>query len=332
MMRHRIRLLAVAAALAATLAGSAPATGTTSGLEGVPAFGHVFVIVGENTDLSALTAKNAPYQLKTIAPNAAWFTNYFATTHWSTANYIAMTSGQYIHCEQEDIAPADCNQDVNNLFHQLEVAGVSWKEWNESMPEPCALVSSGTSKDGNSYRVKHNPAVYYADIEGAGGVWSATHRSAECLSHVVAAGGTGVNDMSLFNAALASGAVPRFNFVVPNQCEDGHDNCKPNGGVVTQFDDFLAREVPAITRSPAWNASSVIVVVYDEGQSGGPNNGTKFGGGNVPFAVIGPRVHPAVYTQLNNHYGLLRTLEDGFGISRHLAGARNATPMSQIWN
>jgi phosphatidylinositol-3-phosphatase len=331
MMRHRIRLLAVASALAATLAGSAPATGTTSGLEGVPAFSHVFVIVGENTDLSALTPNNAPYQLKTIAPNAAWFTNYFATTHWSGANYIAMTSGQYIHCEQEDIAPADCNQDVDNLFHQLDVAGVSWKEWNESMPEPCALVSSGTSKDGNSYRVKHNPAVYYADIEGAGGVWSATNRSAECLSHVVAAGGTGVNDMSLFNGALASGAIPRFNFVVPNQCEDGHDNCKPNGGVVTQFDDFLAREVPAIMRSPAWDASSVIVVVYDEGQSGGPNNGTKFGGGNVPFAVIGSRVHPAVYTQLNNHYGLLRTLEDGFGISRHLAGARDATPMSQIW-
>src|SRR5690349_3120421 len=331
MMGHRVAVFAIAAVLGATIAGAAPASGATAGLEGVPAFSHVFVLVGENTDLSALTPKNAPYQLNTLAPRSAWFTSYFATTHWSGANYIAMTSGQYIHCEQEDIAPADCNQDVDNLFHQLDVAGVSWKEWNESMPEPCALVSSGTSKDGNSYRVKHNPAVYYADIEGAGGVWSATNRSAECLSHVVAAGGTGVNDMSLFNGALASCAIPRFNFVVPNQCEDGHDNCKPNGGVVTQFDDFLAREVPAIMRSPAWDASSVILVVYDEGQSGGPNNGTKFGGGNVPFAVIGSRVHPAVYTQLNNHYGLLRTLEDGFGISRHLAGARDAAPMSQIW-
>jgi hypothetical protein len=48
--------------------------------------------------------------------------------------------------------------------------------------------------------------------------------------------------------------------------------------------------------------------------------------------VLGPRVHPAVYTQLNNHYGLLRTLEDGFGISQHLAGAGGAAPMSQIWN
>jgi hypothetical protein len=38
-----------------------------------------------------------------------------------------------------------------------------------------------------------------------------------------------------------------------------------------------------------------------------------------------------VYTGLNNHYGLLRTLEDAFGISRHIAGASTATPMSQIW-
>jgi hypothetical protein len=331
-MRHRWTMLALTAVLAAVVAGAAPARGATAGLEGVPAFGHVFVIVGENTDLSALTPNNAPYQLSTVAPSAAWFTNYYGTTHWSTANYIAMTSGQYIHCEQEDIAPADCHQNVNNLFHQLDVAGVSWREWNESMPEPCALTSSGTSKDGNSYRVKHNPAVYYADIEGAGGVWSAANRSAECLSHVVATGSTGVNDMSRFNQALAAGAVPRFNFVVPNQCEDGHDNCKPSGGVITQFDSFLAREVPAIMRSPSWSSSSVIVILYDEGQSGGPNNGTKFGGGNVPFAVLGPRVHPAVYTQLNNHYGLLRTLEDGFGISQHLAGAGGAAPMSQIWN
>jgi hypothetical protein len=331
MMRHRLAALATVAALAGVLAGSAPATATTSGLEGVPSLGHVFLIIGENTDLSALTAKNAPYQLNTVRPSSAWFTSYFATTHYSTANYIAMTSGQYIHCEQEDIAPADCNQDVDNIFHQLDAAGVSWKEWNESMPEPCALTSSGASKDGNSYRVKHNPAVYYADIEGAGGVWSADGRSAECLSHVVPAGGTGVNDMSSFNAALASGSVPRFNVVVPNQCEDGHDNCKPTGGVITQFDAFLAREVPLIMRSPAWSRSSVVVIVYDEGQSGGPNNGDRFGGGNVPFAVLGDPVHPAVYTGRNNHYGLLRTLEDGFGISQHIAGASTAEPMSQIW-
>jgi hypothetical protein len=327
----RIRTAVMTAALTLLLAGAAPAAATRSGLEGVPGFSKVFVLVGENTDLSQLTASKTPYQIGTVKPESAWLTGYFGTTHYSTANYVAMTSGQYIHCEQEDIAPADCNQNVDNLFHQLDVAGVSWREWMESMPEPCALTSSGASTTGNSYRVKHNPAVYYADIEGAGGIWSATARSRECLAKVVPAGGTGVNDMSAFNQALAAGTVPRFNFVVPNQCEDGHDNCKPNGSVATQFDAFLSREVPAIMTSPAWDAHSAIVIVYDEGQSGSPHNGDIKGGGNVPFAVISPLAHPAVYTQQSNHYGLLRTLEDGFGIPDHLAGASGQQPISQIW-
>ena len=32
-----------------------------------------------------------------------------------------------------------------------------------------------------------------------------------------------------------------------------------------------------------------------------------------------------------NHYSLLRTLEDGFGISRHLAHASHARPIVGVW-
>ena len=52
-MRRRLFPLAVLALLPMLLVPvvqlSAPAT---TGLEGVPSFGHVFVIIGENTDLS----------------------------------------------------------------------------------------------------------------------------------------------------------------------------------------------------------------------------------------------------------------------------------------
>ena len=174
----------------------------------MPAFGNVFVLVGENTSLSQLNAKDTPFQTGTVRPNSAWFTNFYGTTHWSLANYVAMTSGQFNDCQRDDLGPADCHQNVDNLFHQLDVAGISWREWMESMPAPCTLESTGLSKNGNSYRVKHNPAIYFDNIEGAGGVWSATDRSAECLRNVVPAGGTGFNDMSRLNRALATGAMP----------------------------------------------------------------------------------------------------------------------------
>jgi hypothetical protein len=328
-MLRRATLAAVIAAVA-WLPGVAPATAAT-GLEGVPSFGHVFLIVGENTSLSELNKNSAPYQVGWVKRHSAWLTDYWAISHYSTSNYIAMTSGQFLHCHQLDEKPATCNQDVNNLFHQLDVAGVSWTEWNESMPEPCYLVNAGASKDGNSYRVKHNPAVYYADIEG--GDFSGTQGvSTECLNKVVAMGGTGFNDTTTFDAALASGDVADFNYIVPNQCEDGHDNCKPQGNNIVQFDDFLKREIPQIMDSEAWGPSDLIFVVYDEGGGKSPNNTDKFAGGNPPFAVIGDPVQDAIYTSFANHYSLLRTLEDGFGISEHVGAADTAGTLGDIWN
>jgi hypothetical protein len=81
----------------------------------VPTFSSVFVIVGENTSLSQLTTKNAPYQLSTIRPHSAWLLDYWGISHYSTSNYIAMTSGQFLRCHQLDEKPATCNQDVPDL-------------------------------------------------------------------------------------------------------------------------------------------------------------------------------------------------------------------------
>jgi hypothetical protein len=322
------RLLVIVVSLAAMTALLVPAAAAPR-RKPVPRLGHVFVIIGENTSRSQLTASKAPFQVETLKPSSAWLTSYSATTHWSTANYIAMTSGQYTDCEQLDLGPADCHQGVENIFHELTVAGVPWQEWNESMPEPCALESAGKSVDGNSYRVKHNPAVYYDNVEGSGGVWSATGRSPECMTNVISTGGTGFNDMGTFNAALEDRTFARFNFIVPNQCEDGHDNCPPAGNGIKAYDTFLAKEVPLI--QGAMGANDLLIVTYDEGQGAGPNQGDKFGGGNVAFAVFGQQVAPGVYDEASNHYGLLRTIEDGFRIRTHAGAAGTTSPIGTIW-
>jgi len=304
-----------------------------AGAEGVPSFGHVFVIMGENTELRQLNKSNAPYLLGNLKPQSAWLTNYFALTHFSEANYIGMTSGQFTHCQQFDGSAASCHQGVDNLFQQLDGATVPWQSWMESMPAPCSLSSTGSAKDRNHYGAKHNPAIFYDNIEGAGGVWSDTNISTECLTNDIPAGGTGPNDMSAFNQALARGAVGRFNYVVPNECEDGHDNCKPAGNSITQFDNFLAREVPQIMSSPAFGTDGLILITFDEGTSNrGDGNGHQFsGGGNVAFVALGPLVRPGVYPATYDHYSFLRTMEDGFGISSYLANAADATPINDIW-
>ena len=84
-----------------------------------------------------------------------------------------MTSGQSIACERNDSNPVNpnteksiCHQKVDNIFHQLQRRHISWADWQESMPHPCAFYDDGTSWAGDVYGAHHNPAIYYDDIEG----------------------------------------------------------------------------------------------------------------------------------------------------------------------
>jgi hypothetical protein len=243
--------------------------------------------------------------------------------------------GSHPACQQFDGSIATCHQDVENVFHQLATAGVSWKSWMESMPTPCQVTSAGGAKTLNHYAPKHNPATFYDNVKGLDGVWSAdaAGQSTECKANDVATGGTGPNDMSGFNTALKSGDVARFDYIVPNECEDGHDNCAPQRNGVRQFDDFLAQEVPKILASPAFGSDGLLIITYDEGTSNqGPGSSKQFdGGGNVILAAVGPLVVPGVYAASANHYSLLRTWKDGLAITSHPGHAADVNPISGIW-
>ena len=80
----RVRLFLTVAVAAVALAALAQVSAAGGGAEGVPRFGHVFVIIGENTDYQHLTATNAPYLMTSIRPSAArsdrWRTIWRATT------------------------------------------------------------------------------------------------------------------------------------------------------------------------------------------------------------------------------------------------------------
>ena len=293
---------------------------------GVPSFPHVFVIIGENTALSQLTPQTAPYLVDTLKPSSAWITNdYSFHVDGSLANYIGMTSGQYIPCEVHNLLPERCHQDVPNVFQQLGTAGRSWKVWTESATGPCDFFDSGMDWTKNVYSAHHNPAVYYDGIEG--GVYDeAITPEQACLQNVLPSGSTAPNDTSALDSALASGAVGDLNVIVPNDCENGHDPCGTDNQF-GQFDAFLQREVPKIEASPAFGSDGVIFVTYDEGADKPYPN--RF---NVLLDAIGPAVHPGVYGGTPNlsHYSLLRAIEDSFGLP-YLGGAASAQPLPAIF-
>jgi hypothetical protein len=333
-----VPVLALATGLGA--AAASPASGQARSVgnpgEGVPAFGHVFLIIGENTTYSHLKTTNAPFLMGVIRPHAAWLGNYYAATHWSQANYVALVTGQFTRCEQKD-GGTSCHQNVDNLFHQLDLAGLSWKVWLEAGTAKCDTGSGGSCTSDTpcpltGFYTTGNPPILFDNIEGPGGVWSPTTPSAECLANDIPAG-TPKAGMSVFNAGLATGQVARFNMVIPNGCDDGEANCKPVNHRYTQFDDFLAAEVPKIEASPAFGTNGVIIVIYDEDERAGglaPKNGLG-SGGHVVCAIISPLAIAGSYGQKYYHYSLLRTVEDGFRLDGYLGNANAVTAIGGIW-
>jgi hypothetical protein len=318
--RHLVLLLAAAV----LLGGSLPAA-AGDGSEGVPRFGHVFVLIGENTDYQHLTAVNAPYLMNELRQRSAWFSSYYAATHWSQANYVALVSGQFTECEQADRGYA-CRDDVDNLFHQLELAGGTWHTWLEGGTAKCDTGSGGSCSSNDpcpltGFYTTGNPPINFTNISYE-----------DCLASDVPAGDE-TDGMSIFNAALGQGDVSDFNLIIPNGCDDGEANCKPLNNRYLQFDAFLRREIPLIEASPAFGSDSVIVVTYDEDQRMGglaPKNGLA-SGGHTLCLVLSPLAVPGDYTAKTLSYNVLRTLQDGLRLSPYLGDAASVTALPLRW-
>jgi phosphatidylinositol-3-phosphatase len=273
--------------LAACLLAASPVLAGQASAATVPSFGHVFVIVGENKSLFQINSSNAPYIMKTLKPQGAWFTDYNDAAKGSLADYVALTSGQYAPCQVH----GPCGVfNVPSIFSQL--GNGNWQDWNESMPSNCYRSDAGALATLNAYQTGHNPAPYYAGLP--------------CSTYDVPAGTTGPDDMSYFNDALAAGSVPEYNFITPNNCEDGHNSCD-NVNTVTEYDNFLKKEIPLIEASPAFGSTGVIFVTFDEGYR--PTSDT-----NTMMLVIGPQVQAGTYSGYFDHYSTVATVEQGLGL------------------
>lgn len=299
----------------------------------VPAFNHVFLIIGENTSGHSVTMGHTPYLVGTLMPMGAKLTNYEALASGSLANYIGMTAGHYSLCDVNDSLPYNfftgkpkCNDSGPNLFSLLDGANISWTQWSESMPNPCGFVDVGMDWAYNVFTTHHNPAQYFDSVEGAR--YNEAYKyapNAECQQRVLPMGSTAPNDTSAFDAALANGSVPRFNLIIPNDCEDGHDKCG-NNDRLRQFDEFLAREVPRVLASPSFGSDGLLLITYDEWGD------LTLHDKRVAFVALGPLVTPGgVSNGVYNHYSLLRTLEDGYGLHPYLGGARSVKSIVGIW-
>lgn len=337
----------------------AQAAGRPGGATGAnfPRYDHVFIIIGENKGFEQLMNRpDLTPNLHRLAREYGLATSFYGEVHSSEGNYIAMLGGDTFGIHDDDAfyckpgmrdeyceksaqsGYADHALTAPSLMDQLAARHLTWKGYFEDLPAPGSLVPRWPSamypvagQPLQLYAAKHNGFINFANVHDA------PYRDRSW--HLV--------NFRQLDADLASGRLPNYAHIVPNQCNEMHGigsddapfapkGCSEEGdrdAIIKRGDAEFGMLVAKIMHSPVWSkpGNVAIVITFDEnnkesrksGPQGccgyDPSSRANFGGGRIVTIVItnhGPRhvVDPTPY----NHYSLLRTVEVAFGIGDYL--------------
>jgi len=257
----------------------------------VPRFRHVILIVFENHEVGDVLGNSDAPTFNRLASSYATISRYTAVAHPSLPNYLALVSGS---TQGVDSDCTDCVVEARSLADTLAASRKAWKTYAEGLP-----YTGFTGASSGRYAKKHNPFVYFR-------------------RNLTPARRQRVVPLSRFLPDLRRRRLPAFSLVIPDLCHDMHD-CD-----VATGDTWLGSFVRPLLRGSVLR-NSVVFVVFDEGTT------DVGGGGRVAAVALGPLVrHHAQSAGPTNHYGLLRTIEEGLGLPL-LGRSAGVRPIVGIW-
>jgi hypothetical protein len=234
---------------------------------------------------------------------------------------------------------------TETLAGQLSAKHLTWRSYLEGVDEgagsagPCAHPVLGAADPTAGAPSAQPAAAPSATFRDPFVYFHSVIDSPACAADVVG--------LNAFGSDLAKGThAPSLSYIVPDRCHDANPTpCAPAAPAgPLAADGFLKLLVPKILASKAYKDGGLLVITTDEAPSGGefadsssccgqpqfPNlpapAGTAAGlaasgGGQVGALLLSPFVKGATTSQEPyNHFSLLRTIEDLFGL-KHLGYA-----------
>lgn len=282
---HWLTRVAMVTLLFAVIAGCGSASSArtapkrASGLK----VSRIVVVVLENREYDEIVGRPAAPYINSLIAQSAVAADYHAVSHPSLPNYLALTGGSTFGLDGSDCM--SCSVSHRNLIDQLTAASISWKAYMEDLPAVCSSTQSSAG-----YVRRHDPFMYYRDV--------ADNRD-RCRSVVPA---------TELNQDLDRHALPRFAWISPSLCHDMH-NCGTYSG-----DHYLRSIVPRILADLGPNG--ILFLTWDEGET---NSGCcrVAKGGHILTLIAGPGARAGARSMVPyDHYSLLRTIEDLWGLPR----------------
>jgi len=282
---NRPRTVMALALLAAGLVGGAPAAAMAATVitAALPRPAHVVVVMLENKRYDAVVGHKKTPWVTSLAERWASMTRFYAETHPSQPNYLALFSGS-----SQGVTDNNCPHNLGarpNLGRQLIDAGFTFTGFSEDLPS-----AGWTGCASKGYVRRHVPWVDFSNVPAA--------------SH---------QPFTAFPRNYAK--LPTLAFIVPNLCHDMHDCPKQ------QADTWLRKEfAPYITWATTHN--SLFILTFDEDN--------KTDGNHIATIIAGARVKPGQYAPRLDHYYVLRTLQEMYGLKPTGLSAHRQ-PLRGLW-
>lgn len=276
-------------------------------------FDRVVIIVLENTDYER--AMQDP-NLAELAKRGASFTNFHSMFHPSYPNYLAMIAGtdyglhhrgSYLGDKQVNF-PND--SDHKTIADRLVAAGLEFKQYAEELPEgtcPWNIAGQHVAEKRGNYARRHVPFLSFREVQEK---W---------CDHVIRVDSSKSDNYFVQDARKG---LVAYSFYTPNMNHDGHDTTAEVSGAWVH--KFLDQTFPEKLRK-----GTLVIVTFDESGGNADNR--------VYTVFLGDMVKdfsqqdPATLAKHYNHFSVLRTIEDNFGLKPLTLNDRDAAPITGIW-
>jgi phospholipase C len=252
---------------------------------------HIVIVIEENHSFSQIFGSvSAPY-INSLAKDSS------ATRFTKSFALTHPSQPNYLDLfSGSDQGVKDDNKPLNapfttaNLGSQLIAAGRSYKTYSEDLPK---TGFNGTTS--GAYARKHNPAVNWMG-KGSNQIPAGTNQP-----------------LTAFPTKFAK--LPTVSIVVPNENNDMHNGAISAGDtwLQTHLDDYIQW---------AKTHNSLFILTFDEDDFIHNNR--------ILTVFCGSMVNKGKDTTRINHYNILRTIEDMYGLP-YAGKATNVLPITTCW-
>ena len=287
-------------------------------------FDHVLIVVLENQNYESAIRNDL---LKSLAQKGAIFSNFGNLYHYSYPNYIAMISGSDFGIHKPQVFSDNQRTFNDDSGHKTIADLLNWRNYAEDYPASPTAGRPFLGDRSRKYARKHVPFLSFRSVQN-----KSFHNVVAVDTH--SQNNAFVTDIGNFIADPEAHRLPEYMFYSPNLDDDGHDpTSNPQEGLKKAADwlrvfltTWLHFSDTTWVPKDEQMKRTLVIVTFDESEG---NNKPE----RIYTVFLGAMVKPQEVTAAYDHYSVLRTIEDNFGLDpiHKESGDGTASIITGIW-